>query len=47
MLDVEENLLPLSVVTDKGVERVAVRHPADQTGVSGQRDGSKTGDPET
>ena len=47
MFNVEENLLPLTVVTDEGVEGVTVRNPANQTRVSGQGDSSKAGDPET
>ena len=38
MLDVEQDLLLLAVVADEQVERVAVRHPADQAGVGRQRD---------
>lgn len=38
MLDVEQDLLLLAVVPDEGVQRVAVRHPADQARVGGQRD---------
>ena len=38
MLEVEENLLLLSIVADQRVERVAVRHPADQSRVRRQRD---------
>lgn len=38
MLDVEQDLLLLPVVPDEGVQRVAVRHPANQARVGGQRD---------
>lgn len=38
MLDVEQDLLLLSVVSDEGVQRVAVGHPADQARVGGQGD---------
>lgn len=38
MLDVEQDLLLLAVVPDEGVQRVAVRHPANQARVGGQRD---------
>lgn len=38
MLDVEQDLLFLPVVPDEGVQRVAVRHPANQARVGGQRD---------
>lgn len=38
MLDVEQNLLLLSVVSDEGVQRVAVGHPSNQARVGGQRD---------
>lgn len=38
MLDVEQNLLLLPVVSDEGVQGVAVGHPSDQTRVCGQRD---------
>lgn len=38
MLDVEQNLLLLSVVSDEGMQRVAVGHPSDQARVGGQRD---------
>ena len=33
MLEVEQNLLLLSVVTNERVKRVAVWHPADKSGV--------------
>lgn len=38
MLDVEEDLLLLAVVPDECVQRVTVRHPADEARVSRQRD---------
>lgn len=38
MLDVEQNLLLLSVVSDEGMQRVAVGHPSNQARVGGQRD---------
>lgn len=38
VLDVEQDLLLLAVVPDEGVQRVAVRHPANQARVGGQRD---------
>lgn len=38
MLDVQQNLLLLSVVSDEGVQGVAVRHPSNQARVGGQRD---------
>lgn len=37
MFNVEQNLLLLSVVSDEGVQSVAVRHPANQAGVGGKR----------
>ena len=47
MLNVEQDLLPLAVVTDEGVQRVTVRHPANQARVGGQWDGSKSRDTAT
>lgn len=38
MLDVEQNLLLLPVVSDEGVQGVAVGHPSNQARVGGQRD---------
>lgn len=38
MLDVEKDLLFLSVVPDEGVQRVAVGDPADEARVGGQGD---------
>lgn len=38
MLDVEQNLLLFSVVSDKGMQGVAVGHPPNQAWVGGQRD---------
>lgn len=38
VLDVEQDLLLLTIVSDEGVERVAVRYPANQARVGGQRD---------
>lgn len=40
MLNVEQNLLLFSVVSDKGVQGVAVGHPPNQARVGGQRDHS-------
>lgn len=37
MFYVEQDLLLLPVVSDEGVEGIAVGHPANQTRVSGQR----------
>lgn len=40
MLDVEQNLLLFSVVSDEGVQGVAVGHPSNQARVGGQGDHS-------
>lgn len=40
MLDVEQNLLLFSVVSDEGMQGVAVGHPSNQARVGGQRDHS-------
>ena len=37
VLDVEQDFLLLAVVPDEGVQRVTVRHPADEPRVGGQR----------
>ena len=37
VLDVEQDLLLLPVVPDKGMESVGLRHPANQAGVGGER----------
>lgn len=38
VLDVEQDLLFFSVVSDEGMQGVAVGHPSNQSGVGGQRD---------
>lgn len=40
MLDVEQNLLLFSVVSNEGMQGVAVGHPSNQAWVGGQRDHS-------
>jgi len=37
MLQIQQNLLLLAVVADKGMKRITVRDPADQTRVGRQR----------
>lgn len=46
MLNIEKDLPFLPVVPDQGVDGVTVSHPPNQTRVCGQRDSSKTGNPE-
>ena len=46
VLDVEQDLLSLAVVSDERVQRVGVRHPAQQAGVRRQRDHRVARDPD-